>query len=76
MQERFENTKRVITIRYSQFEEEQTIQWPKEKEQTTIYKTIHRKLKIETTLKTGVHSGPLEGKPGPVPHVALVMLRR
>jgi hypothetical protein len=28
-------------------EEGQTIQWPKEKRQTTIYKTLHRKLKIE-----------------------------
>jgi hypothetical protein len=25
----------------------QTIQWTKEKEQTTIYKTLHIKLKIE-----------------------------
>ena len=28
-------------------EEGQTAQWPKEKGQTTIYKTLHRKLKIE-----------------------------
>jgi hypothetical protein len=28
-------------------EEVQTIQWPKEKGQTTIYKTLHRKPKIE-----------------------------
>jgi hypothetical protein len=31
-------------------EEEQTAQWPQEKRtkgQTTIYKTLHRKLKIE-----------------------------
>jgi hypothetical protein len=28
-------------------EEGQTTQWPKEKGQTTIYKTLHRKLKIE-----------------------------
>jgi hypothetical protein len=27
--------------------EGQTTQWPKEKVQTTIYKTLHRKLKIE-----------------------------
>jgi hypothetical protein len=27
--------------------EEQTTQWPKEKRQTTIYKTLHIKLKIE-----------------------------
>ena len=27
--------------------EGQVIQWPKEKGQTTIYKTLHRKLKIE-----------------------------
>ena len=38
----FEDTKGVI--------EGQTIQWPTEKKikgQTTIYKTLHRKLKIE-----------------------------
>jgi hypothetical protein len=28
-------------------EEGQTAQWPKEKGQTTIYKTLQRKLKIE-----------------------------
>jgi len=28
-------------------EEGQTIQWQKEKEQTMIYKTLHRKLKME-----------------------------
>ena len=28
-------------------EEEQTMQWPKEKGQTMIYKTLQRKLKIE-----------------------------
>jgi len=28
-------------------EEGRTIQWPKDKGQTTIYKTLHRKLKIE-----------------------------
>jgi hypothetical protein len=28
-------------------EEEQTTQWPKEKGQTMIHKTLHRKLKIE-----------------------------
>jgi hypothetical protein len=27
--------------------EGQTTQWPKEKGKTTIYKTLHRKLKIE-----------------------------
>jgi hypothetical protein len=27
--------------------EEQTTQWPKEKGQTTIYKTLHIKLKIK-----------------------------
>jgi len=26
---------------------DQTTKWPKEKGQTTIYKTLHRKLKIE-----------------------------
>jgi len=30
-----------------QIEEGQTTQWQKEKGQTTIYKTLHRKLKIE-----------------------------
>ena len=30
-----------------QIEERQTTQWPKEKGQTTIYKTLHRKQKIE-----------------------------
>jgi hypothetical protein len=57
--------------------EKQTIQWPKVKGKTTIYKTTHRKLKIEQhkhPLKTGVHSGLLEAQAGPVPHVALVVL--
>jgi hypothetical protein len=38
--------------------EGQTIQWTIEKEQTMIYKTLHRKLKIEelnTHTQTGVH---------------------
>jgi len=46
--------------------EEQTIQWPREKRekgQTMIYKTLHRKLKIE---QYGPHQKPrvpLNGKP-------------
>jgi hypothetical protein len=41
----FEDTKGVITSQ--KMEEEQTMQWPKEKGQTMIYKTLQRKLKIE-----------------------------
>ena len=43
--EEFEDTKRVTRI-----EQEQTTQWPKDKStkgQTTIYKNIHIRLKIE-----------------------------
>jgi hypothetical protein len=40
------NTRVVIRIRKSK-KEGQTIQWPTEKGQTTLYKTLHRKLKIE-----------------------------
>jgi hypothetical protein len=42
----------------------QTTQWPKEKEQTTIYKTLHRKLKIEhhePHLNPGVNPGAPKG---------------
>ena len=47
-QEKFEDTKGVIRSRKSQ--KKHTTQWSKEKStkgQTTIYKTLHRKLKIE-----------------------------
>jgi len=43
-----------------QYTEGQTTQWPTEKVQTTIYKTIHRKLKMEqheAQLKPGMNSG-------------------
>ena len=46
----------------------------KEKGQTTIYKTLHRKLKIEKHephQKSGVNSGAPEGLAVPAPHVAL-----
>jgi hypothetical protein len=33
-------------------EEQQTTQWPKEKGQTMMYKTLHRKLKIEQHVRT------------------------
>jgi hypothetical protein len=39
MREEFEDTKGVITQNPYIEEEEQTTQWPKEKVQTTIYKT-------------------------------------
>jgi hypothetical protein len=42
LQEEFEDTKGVIRIRKLNKDRQQ---WPKE--QTTIYKTLHRKLKIE-----------------------------
>jgi hypothetical protein len=42
-------------------EEGQTTHWPNEKEQTTIYKTLHRKLKIEPHYKTWMNSGAPEG---------------
>jgi len=45
LQEEFEDTKGVIRIRKSQ--EGQTTQWPNENGQTTIYKTLHTKLKIK-----------------------------
>jgi hypothetical protein len=43
----------------------------KTKEQTMIYKTLHRKLKIQQheAIKTGVNSGALEGLSVPVPNV-------
>jgi hypothetical protein len=46
-----------------QFKEEQTTQWPKERGQTTIYKTLHWKLDqaTQTPLKQGVNSGAAEG---------------
>ena len=40
------------------------MQWPHEKRETTIYKALHRKLKIElheSNLKPVVNSGTLEG---------------
>jgi predicted component of viral defense system (DUF524 family) len=48
IKEEFEDTKGVIRIRISK--KDKTIQWKKEKRtkgQTMIYKTLHRKLKIE-----------------------------
>ena len=44
MYEDFEDTKRVIRIRNSKKDRQH---WPKEKGQTTIYKTLHIKLKIK-----------------------------
>ena len=47
------------------------------KGQATIYKTLHRKLKIEQHehhLKSGVNSGAPEGYAVPPPHVAPVAL--
>jgi len=44
--EEFEDTNGVIKIRKSK-KDRSTTQWPKEKGQTTIYKTLHRILKIE-----------------------------
>jgi hypothetical protein len=43
----------------------------KTKEQTMIYKTLHRKLKIQQheAIKTGVNSGAPEGLSVPVPNV-------
>ena len=45
----------------------QTIQWPKERRRTMIYKTLHRQLKIETRipLKSGGesrYSGKVDSK--------------
>ena len=47
-------------------------QWQKEKGQTTIHKTLHRKLKIEQHephLKPRVDTGAPEGLAVPAPHV-------
>ena len=54
----FEDTIEVIRSR------KQTIQWPKEKGQTPIYKTLHRKLKTdqhEPHKQPGVNSGAPDG---------------
>jgi hypothetical protein len=48
--EKFEDTKGVIKVGNSK--KVQTTQWPKEKGQTSIYKTIHIKLNI------GLHEPP------------------
>jgi len=48
----------------------------KKKRQTTIYKTLHRKLKIEQHephQKPGMNSGAPEGLQVPTPHVTHVM---
>jgi len=42
--EKVEDTKGMIRSRKSK---DKTIKWPKEKEDTMVYKTLHRKLKIE-----------------------------
>ena len=47
VKEEFEDTKGVIRIRKSKKNRKQKTQWPKEKGQTTIYKTLHRKLMIK-----------------------------
>jgi hypothetical protein len=55
----------------------QTIQWQKEKRQTMIYKTLHRKLKIEqreSHEEPRMISGAPEGLEVPAPHVAPFML--
>ena len=43
---------------------------------TTIYKTVHRKLKTEqpNQIKAGGNSGASYGLPVPVPHVTTVVL--
>ena len=58
---KFEDTKDVIRSRISK---NRQIQWQKEKGQTMIYKTLHRKLRIEQhepQYKAGVNSGVPEG---------------
>ena len=55
----------------------QTIQWPKEKGQTRIYKTLHRKLKIEqqeANWKPRMSSGVPKGLAVPAPYVTPAML--
>jgi len=67
----FEDTIEVIRSR------KQTIQWPKEKGQTPIYKTLRRKLKTdqrEPHTQPGVNSGAPDGWAVSVPHVAPVVL--
>jgi hypothetical protein len=47
MQEEFEDTKGVIRIRKSEKDRQNNDQKKRTKEQATIYKTLHRKPKIE-----------------------------
>jgi hypothetical protein len=46
-QEEFEDTKEVIKIRKSKKDKQHNGQQKKDKRTTTIYKTLHRKLKIK-----------------------------
>jgi hypothetical protein len=53
------------------------MQWPKEKEKTIIYKTIHRRLKMEpheSLYRTVINSAAPEGLVDHVPHVIYVEL--
>jgi hypothetical protein len=55
----------------------QTIQWLKEKGQTRIYKTVHRKLKLkqqEANWKPRMSSGAPKGLAVPAPYVSPAML--
>jgi hypothetical protein len=60
----FEDVKGVIGSRKSKKDRQHNAQKKKDKTQTSIYKTLHRKLKIEQYelhLKPRVNSGPPEG---------------
>ena len=47
--EQIEDTKGVMRIRKSKKDRQRNVQMKMTKGQTTIYKTLHRKLKIEQT---------------------------
>jgi len=74
LQDKSEDTKGVIRRRTSK---DRQCKCQHKKGQTTIYKTLHRKLKIEQHehhLKSGVNSGAAEGYAVSPPHVAPVAL--
>jgi len=77
MKEEFEDIKGVIRSRKSMKNKHYNSQRKGTKWQTTIYNTVHRKLKIEQHephLKLGMISGAPEGYAVTAPHVIPVVL--
>ena len=75
LKEEFEDTKGVMRFRKSKDKQHND----QKKKKKRIYKTLHRKLKIEQhnpppPLKTGVNSGAPEGLSVPAPHATPVVL--